>query len=470
MSTITLIARKELRESLRDGRARAALIALLLLLGVTLAIGLQQTAARQAEVTTSSAADRAIWDGQGLVNPHSAAHFGQYAFKPAGALAAFDPGLEPYLGTSLWIEAHDQNFATHRPADDRFGLAPIDGLNAAFVLQVLAPLLLIFLGHGLVAGERERQTLRQVLASGVSPQKWLIGKWLALAAIAGLIWLAAFAVLLIGAHSVDALQRALWLAGTYALYLAIVCALVIVVSTHAAQTRSALLLLLCGWALLLLVAPRVASQAAEWAAPSPEPAAYQRAISKAKGSYINAHDPNDARAVKLLAETLVKYGVSKKEDLPVSFEGIVLDADEEAGHVVFAEMDAKRQRIEATQREVLRTLSLVTPLLPLQAASTAFAGTDNEQHRHFSQATETYRRDLQKRMNDAMRDFGKGQDFDYLAQPALWKSVPIYTYNPPKLQVTRSTWVDMLILTAWAFAAAVLLRRSAKHLQQEARA
>ncbi|MDT1893904.1 ABC transporter permease subunit, partial [Acinetobacter baumannii] len=59
-------------------------------------------------------------------------------------------------------------------------------LTPAFVLQVLAPLLLVFFGHAGVARERESGTLRILLAQGVRSRQLVLGKFLALAGFAGL--------------------------------------------------------------------------------------------------------------------------------------------------------------------------------------------------------------------------------------------------------------------------------------------
>ena len=57
--------------------------------------------------------------GQPKKNPHSAAHYGVYAFKPKSPLALVDTGIDPYMGVAVWLEAHKQNEFKYRPAQDR---------------------------------------------------------------------------------------------------------------------------------------------------------------------------------------------------------------------------------------------------------------------------------------------------------------------------------------------------------------
>lgn len=90
---ISTIARKELTEMLRDGRFRASVAIVLLLLSTALALGVVNYREVRRAQREAQARDREAWLGQGPRNPHSAAHFGTYAFKPSSPLAFLDTGL-----------------------------------------------------------------------------------------------------------------------------------------------------------------------------------------------------------------------------------------------------------------------------------------------------------------------------------------------------------------------------------------
>ncbi|MDZ7632489.1 MAG: hypothetical protein U5K74_14360 [Gemmatimonadaceae bacterium] len=79
---LTTIIRKEFTETMRDGRVRTAAVALLLLLGGSLLYGVRQTRVLAAERETARQVTRSHWLSQAPKNPHSAAHYGIYAFKP----------------------------------------------------------------------------------------------------------------------------------------------------------------------------------------------------------------------------------------------------------------------------------------------------------------------------------------------------------------------------------------------------
>jgi ABC-2 type transport system permease protein len=467
LSNVIVTTVCELRQTWRDGRARVALIALLALFAMTLVAGWAQQSRYDNDVRAAASADRRIWEQQGARNPHSVAHFGQYAFKPAGALTLFDPGMTPWLGTALWMEAHYQNTAAYRSREDQAAPPLIANLSAAFVLQYLAPLLLIFLGYALVARERERQTLKLALANGASVRAWTGGKLLALAVIAGVLWLPSWLLVLLG-ESADDRLRSLSLVAVYGVYLLMLCTLVIAVSAWASTARGALLALLCGWVLMALVIPRGAAVVAERIAPSTDAAQYWRDVRTAMKQGIDGHDAADAREKALLERTLAEYGVTREEDLPVSFAGIALQAGEEHGNEVFDHFYGQLQAAERRQRTVLRVASLLSPWITVRGLSAGIAGTDTDHHTHYTRAAEEYRRQLQRFLNADMTRHGKGKDFDYQSDPELWRQTPVFSYQTPALKAVGGAYLpDVLLLLGWLAASLAILSLAMRKLARE---
>ena len=126
----------------RDGRFRWTAAIVLILLATSLILGWKHYVKTREERAAAQTLSRDSWVGQGSRNPHSAAHFGVYAFKPATPLALIDTGLDPFTGVSVWVEAHNQNPAQYRPIEDATAVARFGELTAAFVLQFLIPLLI----------------------------------------------------------------------------------------------------------------------------------------------------------------------------------------------------------------------------------------------------------------------------------------------------------------------------------------
>ncbi len=181
------IAAKEMREVFRDGRFRALSAVILTLLVASLALGWKRYVEVSQQHEAARKATRQNWLAQGTKNPHSAAHYGVYAFKPRNVLSFVDQGVDPYTGVAVWLEAHKQNDFKYRPVQDANALARFGDLTAAAVLQILVPLLIVLLAFSAFAGEREQGTLRQLLAIGIPRQSLVAGKAAGLAAAMSLV-------------------------------------------------------------------------------------------------------------------------------------------------------------------------------------------------------------------------------------------------------------------------------------------
>src|SRR5688572_20982430 len=184
---ITIIARKEFAELLREGRFRWAAGIILALLAVAALAGAHYQRDLVAQQLTAQSAEQSRWYNQGAKNPHSAAHYGLYAFKPRLAPAFLDPGVEPYTGVATWIEAHKQNEMLFRPAQDATLAQRFGDLTVALVFQVMLPLVVVLLAFNAFVGERERGTLRSLLALGLRPRDLVLGKLIGFAGALALI-------------------------------------------------------------------------------------------------------------------------------------------------------------------------------------------------------------------------------------------------------------------------------------------
>ena len=463
-SPVWIIARKELRESLRDGRFRVLAVGVLALLVAGLAAGWLDTREARQTIESARAADHATWLGQGARNPHSAAHFGHYAFKPRPVLSALDRGVDAYLGTAVWLEAHWQDPFALRPAEDRTALQRFGELSAAFTLQVLAPLLVIFLGFAGFAGERERGTLRQLASLGLEARTLALGKALGLGAALALVLVPA---VLLGAgvalftgdgEAGSSLRGGALLAGVYGAYFALLLALVLAVSAWAKSARGALIALLGFWMLSTLIVPRLVADAAEWVHPIPTARAFYAAIAEDEAHGMAGRGTREERRRELEERVLAEYGVDALDQLPVSFAGLSLQASEEHSNLVYDKHYGELWRLYVGQERLHLWGAALSPMLAVRALSMAIAGTDVARHRHFAEAAERHRRELVKFLNDDMTHHARGADFGYLADEALWRATPTFHYRPPALgevlarQAPACAWLVAWLAVAVAFA------------------
>lgn len=90
------------QELIRDGRFRwATAIVLAFLISALVAGGYYQRDLVKQQ-RAAQAVEQERWYAQDSKNPHSAAHYGLYPFKPRLVPAFLDPGVEPHTGIAVW--------------------------------------------------------------------------------------------------------------------------------------------------------------------------------------------------------------------------------------------------------------------------------------------------------------------------------------------------------------------------------
>jgi ABC-2 type transport system permease protein len=471
MSAVRATAMQALRLWWREGRLPGVLLLVVLLGALSATLSIQRAAESERDRIAAEATDRETFANQGARNPHSVAHFSRFAFRPLAPIAALDPGIGPYAGVAIWMEAHYQDPANLRAAEDRVELGRLADLSPAWLLQVLLPLLIIALAFDAFAGERERGTLPLLLGSGANARTLLLGKALALAVVFG-----APLLLLATAQLPSAWARAdaagdvvarlvAWLAG-HALYLGAWIALALAVSLRVSRTRTALVALLAAWTLATLIAPRLAIGVAETMAPVPTAGEFSAAIHRDLREGIDGHDPADARREAFKQQVLEEYGVERVEDLPVSFAGLALQEGERYGHIVFDRHFGALADAYRAQERWRRVGVLAGPLPALQQVSMAAAGTDIAHHVDFMAQAEARRRLIVGTLDQDLIRHGAGQDMAYMADEALWARIPEFDYALPAYATLAARQrLDWLLLVAWLLLATWLARRSAARME-----
>lgn len=471
---VAAIAVKEWTEFGRDRRLAIMALVMLLLAITAIGTGALQQERYAAERGTAVAADQAIWRGQGSVNPHSAAHMGQYAFKPRAALALFDPGLSPWLGEAIWLEAHYQNPPQARPAQTSNLIQRFGDLSPAWVLQAMLPLLILMSGFATVAGERERGSLRLQLIQGSKVLPLMLGKASALLVGAAVVVVAMLVVAGVAVSGTtgwnsDAGARWLGLLVAYLLYAAIWVGVTVSVSALAATARQALLVLLALWAVGVVLVPRLAAEQATAAHPVPASGAFWEAVRVAREQGIDGHNPSDTRAKALEAQVLAQYGVTSVDDLPIDFAGISLQAGEDYGNQVFDRLYGGIVASEMAQAAAQTWFAPLSPLVGVRALSMGMAGNDLVHQQQFTAAAEAHRRAVQRQLNAEQARTGKGQNFNNKAQPDFWERVPTFAYRGPSIASVAGRYVTSWGVTlAWLVGVAVLFAFATARLEKRA--
>lgn len=435
---IARIARKELLDITRDGRFRL-LAALVLAISLTsLAAGWKHYRDVQQQHEQAQRGSRAQWLGQGPKNPHSAAHYGIYAFKPKNRLSMVDTGIDPYVGVAVWLEAHKQNEFKYRPAQDRTAVQRFGELTAAEGFLVLLPLFIVLVTFSAFSGEREQGTLRQLVSLGVRQRDLALGKAAGIAAALALVLVPATLLGVIclsltaeyGSIAND-IRRALLLGLIYLTYFTIFIAISLGVSARAGSSRLALVVLLSFWFANSLIASRAAADVAAALYQAPSAVEFQAAMEKDLANQKEIEERLERRRRELLR----RYNAQSMDAVPINFSGISLQEGEEHGNEVFDRHYGRLFEIYDRQNHAYQIAGVGAPLLPMRALSMGLAGTDFAHHRDFVRAAEEYRRMIQRVMNDDIMANSK-PGVTYAAGPELWRKVPDFVYEAP-----QTAWV-----------------------------
>jgi ABC-2 type transport system permease protein len=460
------IIRHELRDVLRDGRFRWVSAIVLTLLVMTLLTGAAYQRAVSADHASAAQMSRDSWLAQPAKDPHTAAHYGAYAFKPRGPLTLFDTGVNEYAGVAAFLEAHKQNEFQFRPAQDRSSIARLGQLTAATALQFLVPVLIVLLAFTKFAGERQDGTLRQLVAAGMSPRTLAIGKALGVGGALAIVLVPACAVgsvALVWTSGSTALDhqtsRVAALTIVYLAYFAMMTTLALAVSAVIRSPSHVMALLVAFWASNALLAPRLASDLSRRLHPVPTAFDFAEAVEQEVYDGLPVHAYNVKRAADLRSRLFRQYNVSRVEDLPVNFRGVDYLEREARANEIWDRHYREVWSAFAQQTHTHQVTAIAAPLMAVRALSMALTGTDWHHHQDFAMAAEAYRRRFVLAMNSDLAYGGSsGNRGAYTAQTSLWSSIPTFQYRQPRLRAAlEDVRLSIAVLTAWVAVAAAAL-------------
>ena len=392
MSRVSAIAAAQLRLFGRSRLAVVALVLLAMLSAIAAITGATQASRMAADRATAQVAANTEFANQPDRHPHRMVHYGTYALRPLGPLAAFDPGVDAFAGSLIYLEGHRQNATTLGAARESSGLIRFGQLTPAFVLRVLVPLLLVFVGFAMIVAERQAGLFTLQLTHGASAGELIAGKALALAVVAGVAALPALAALgwsaaqspaEAGIAALMAVAALLWL-GLWVLGITLV-------SARARSAQSALMALVLAWAVLVVLVPRAAAGVAALAHPLPTKAETDLIIHQELRALGDSHNPNDPHFAEFKAGLLQRYGVSRVEDLPFNFRGALSAEGERLTSQLFARHAADTAAVQMQQHRLLALVGVISPAIGFAQASMAGAATDLASHIAFLDAAEAHR-------------------------------------------------------------------------------
>lgn len=453
----------------RDGRMLFAITTLAVLFATAGVTGWAYRRDVSREQAAARIDERARWISQPKRDPHSAAHFGATAFKIPSALGWIDPGVDPWSGVSVFLEAHKRNLPGHAPADDAAAVQRFGELTVATTVQLLVPLLVILLGFSAFTGERELGTLRQLMSLGVPTRALVLGKLLANTLVLACVLVPAtvVAVMVVTTASesprTDLARFAVAIA-CYAMYLTMFLAVTLASSAIARSSGIALVALIAFWFANGLVAPRLAADLAMHR--YPVPSAVQLADSEQ--SITGAFRKKRITREQFEVEQRARYGVRTTAELPINIAGLWMQRNEEMTNRAIDSTLAPLVRSYDAQERLRARLASVAPMLAIESLSMAFAGSDFAHQRAFVDSAESYRRALVRTLNLAVAENPQKDSVRFMAGRDVWERVPAFVYRHPSVvHVLGGQRSQMLALALWLVTAIALLRIGSRRLRVE---
>ncbi len=410
---------------------------------------------------------RQEFEGQGAVNPHGAAHFGHYVFKPISFLQAVDPGLSSYTGTSLRLEAHTQNEVVFSASQADSSLIRFGELHVALLLQFIIPLLVLFATYDVVTKEKTTGMLQLTISQGVSLRQVLgykIGFYTFLASL----WVVLILIVLYGFLWIQHQQPPadstfwariglLWL--LYTLYYGVLCAGSVWLSAWFSSSRNVLAVVLSAWLLGTVIIPRITASVGTVAEVLPSRFVFEQQIREESKKGINGHDPSDKRARVLRDSLLKQYQVDSLSRLPINADGITMQADEEYRNHIYDHYFGQLAQQMHQQNQPTRYAAFLNPFLAIRTLSMSLAETDLHHHFQFTAQAENYRRYLIKKLNDEFAYGGsRTGDWDWKVPKDYMKKIQDFHYQPPSVGWSLGNCLpECLALGGWILGVSVLV-------------
>ena len=399
---------------------------------------------------------RSQWDEMEASNPHSAAHYGTYAFKPVSVLNSIDEGINSVTGNVLRLEGHRQNDIVFSEASQSLMISKFGKLKPSLIFQFIIPLLLIFFSFNTYMSERNSGRLKLMLVQGASLRKVVFSKVLSIWFIGlFLLLITLFFQLLFNFNNLnsDVFTRLFILFLSYSFYYLILINITVLLSVIFKSSTAALSLTVLTWVFWTIFFPTIMGNTTEKLSPLPTRIEFKEAMSEDRSKGIDGHNPRGERRDALEKATLEKYNVDKLEDLPINFSGIVMQEDEEYGNMVWDKHFGDLYTQLEKQKSNYQLSGLINPFASLQNLSMGSSGSDMFHHLDFLTKAESYRRIFIKTLNDEYAFGGsKTGERGWKATNEFFRSVKDFKYEIPTFFSLYSKYlIDVIIILFWVF-------------------
>ncbi len=465
-----IIIKNELYSLYRNNALLAISIGFILALLLSILLGMVQAQNHTKSYEQAKNKLRKQWENIEGMNAHGAAHYGTYVFKPYDLLNSLDEGVNSVTGNVLKLEGHVQNEIVYSEASQMQFISKFGKLKSSLLLQYVLPLILIFLAFHSISSEKQSGRLKLLLLQEAKSLTIIWAKTLS-------VWLYGLALLtftvsiysLINLEniSLDIGSRLLFFYLSYALFYFIISGLTVFFSAQYKNATVALTSMLGIWIVWTIFLPNIVMSSVEKWHDLPSRNEFQADMKEDRSKGLDGHNPLDERAKDLEAKTLEKYGVNDIADLPINFDGIRMQADEEYGNQVWDKHFGNLNNILAKQKQSYQLAGIFNPFISLKNASMGFAASDNYHHQNFLKQAENYRRRLIKALNDEHAYGGsKTGDWSWEPESDFYKSIPDYTYKPMSFSYSAPNYlIDISLLFIWSVLTSLFMFFGARKME-----
>lgn len=339
-------------------------------------------------------------------HPHRMAHYGYLAFREKHELSFFDFGIESFAGVSIFLEAHKQNSVNFSEASFSNGMLRFGELSVAMVLQILFPLLIIFVGYNCISAERESGTLKILLCQNTTWKDLLWGKTLGLLSLSLSIFIpllilttVLWGILSSWQLSGDSVMRLFLLTGGYIIYFFVISAVTALVSAVSSVSRPSLTGLLASWIFFIVIMPRVTQSVGTQIYPSPSKISFMADIAEDVSKQGDSHNPDDPHYAKIKDSLLRKYHVDDVKKLPFNYGGFIMAEGEKITSHIYSRHQKNLNQTFENQNSITRLAAFMNPYIALKEVSMILTASDYRTYTDFQNQAEQYRYGLAQKMN-----------------------------------------------------------------------
>lgn len=451
------MVRKEVLESLMDVRFVLSILITVTLFAVSTLVSMGRYREQSEDYWHRVNEDMSSFRGE-ADQLYELAFYEQHIYRRPKMLALCAGGSEESLPGLFTLDG----FEVHLPqvtGQSNFALPRFNDLDWAFIISLVLSFTALVFSYNCICGERERGTLRLILAGSVPRATILLAKYVGLMLTLGaalLLGLLAGLVILV-ASGTESLSLAPWtrligIALVSFLYLSIFVSLGMFASARASRSSNSVVALLLTWTVLLVIVPSVGRVISNEFYRAPTPQEFERAKSEA-GQAID-----DRMLSGAYGDHAGNTGPNRDDPSvnPTARARYCNAFTESVNRVV----DAQHVRMLA-QAEAGRYFTYVSPAVVYRRICEVLAGTGIDRCRSLYQQVRTYRQTLREYILQEDRDDPNSLHllFEDRQRVVDWTAIsakPVAFDTVPKCQERDVAMSESLGLVIWDIGLLVL--------------